>query len=97
MGITAALLSLHGLSGERFESTGTFGQFAMTLDRWWNPSNGNFEGLQYLGAGVLTLCMVAALAAWRDLTDPDARSMLGRLAWLLPAFAVLGLLALGNE
>lgn len=95
--MVAALLSLHGLSGARFESTGTFGRFAMTLDGWWNPSNGNFEGLQYLGAGLLALCAVAAWAAWRGLIGHDARTMLGRLAWLLPAFGVLGLLALGNE
>ncbi|WP_375404570.1 DUF6311 domain-containing protein [uncultured Sphingomonas sp.] len=95
--VVAVLLSLHGLSGERFESTGSFGRFAMTLDAWWSPSSGNFEGLQYLGAGLLMLCAVAAWATWRGLIGADARAMLRHLAWLLPAFAVLGLLALGNE
>jgi hypothetical protein len=97
VGVVALFLSLHELSGERFESTGTFGRFAMTLDAWWSASNSNFEGLQYLGAGVLLLCVVAAWAAWRGLIGADARAMLGRLVWLTPAFAVLGLLALGNE
>jgi hypothetical protein len=97
VGVVAALLSLHGLSGDRFESTGTFGRFAMTLDAWWNPANGNFEGLQYLGAGLLLLCAVAAWAASRGLIGPEARTPLARVAWLLPPYCLLGLLALGNQ
>lgn len=94
---TALILSVHELGGERFEPSMMFGRFAMAIDGWWNPFNTSFEGLQYLGAGVLLLVAVAVVAGARGRIDPDALRLLRRLAWLGPAFLVLGLLALGTE
>ena len=95
--MAALLVSLHGVVGETFQSTGTFGRFAMAIDAWWNPSNSNFEGLQYIGGGLLFLGAAAVFSIATGACGAQVRGMLRRLAWLLPAFAVLGLLALGDE
>jgi hypothetical protein len=94
-----------------YGSTGTYGQFPAALDAWWNPANPDyaallpsspalpqgrgFEGFNYLGAGLLALVL---LAGWQIATgrlDAERRALLRRLAWLLPALAVLALVAIG--
>lgn len=86
--------------------TESYGQFGMALDALWNPGNPDysallpgltttaaqgFEGLNYLGAGLLLLVIVAGVAAIvrRDrLADVP-------LVWLLPAFLALTMIAIG--
>ncbi|GAA0726461.1 hypothetical protein GCM10009106_01390 [Sphingomonas japonica] len=110
--IVLAAAATHGVFGNHYASTGDYGAFPMALDAWWNPAHPTysalipassendgrgFEGLQYLGAGLLTLVLAAAalLAIRRDRTAiPDA---VIRLRWLLPAFLVLILLAIGPQ
>jgi hypothetical protein len=87
-------------------STGSYGQFGMALDALWNPGNPDysallpglattaaqgFEGFNYLGAGLLSLIVVAvaAIVARRDRVADLP------LIWLAPAFLVLTLLAIG--
>lgn len=110
-----AILWWHGAFAGRYASTGTYGAFPMALDAWWNPANPGytalipssaddhgrgFEGLQYLGAGLLVLVGVA-LWAWvtrRAEAGPDrARLALGRLRWLLPGFAAIAVVAIGPQ
>ena len=105
------LLAVHGAFAGGYASTGTYGDFPVALDAWWNPANPGytalpisspampdgrgFEGFAYLGAGLIALVMVAmarGVGGW--LTDAD-RALLRRLAWLLPAFAVLAIIAVG--
>ncbi|WP_299426984.1 DUF6311 domain-containing protein [Sphingomonas bacterium] len=86
--------------------TGSYGQFGMALDALWNPGNSDysallpgltttsaqgFEGLNYLGAGLLALAVVACVAA------VARRERLADLPlfWLVPAFLVLTLVAIG--
>lgn len=86
--------------------TGSYGQFGMALDALWNPGNADysallpgltttaaqgFEGFNYLGAGLLLLLVVAvaAVVVRRDrLADLP-------LVWLIPAFLLLTLVAIG--
>lgn len=94
-------------AGGRFAVTGTYGYFAMPLDALWNPANPGYgtllpaipqregrgvEGFQYLGLGILLLIPVAIAAALKCGSDGGLR----HLAWLLPAFAVLTLVAISN-
>lgn len=106
-----AIMAAHGAFGGPYVTTGTFGNFPAALDGWWNPLNPDFtallpssprapdgrgyEGLQYLGAGLLLLVglMVAGLALGR--IDAARREELRRLLWLLPPFAIFALLAIG--
>jgi hypothetical protein len=96
-------------AGGSFELTGSYGAFALPLDALWNPGNPSystllpsipqrqgrgFEGFQYLGAGLLLLLPIAAAIAWRS---PKAEHYsLARLRWLLPALAMLTLVAVSN-
>ena len=106
-----ALLAVHGAFAGGYASTGTYGAFPAAIDAWWNPANPGYtalpisspampdgrgyEGFAYLGAGLLALVMVALIrAAGGWLTAAD-RALLRRLAWLLPAFAVLAVVAIG--
>lgn len=104
------LVALHGVFGGHYVSTGTYGTFTAALDSWWNPANPDFtallpsspqiegrgfEGFQYLGAGLLALALVAGGRALRGGRAAPRDGELGRLAWLLPAFAVLALVAVG--
>ncbi|SOB79245.1 hypothetical protein SAMN06297144_0450 [Sphingomonas guangdongensis] len=99
-------------AGGAFQSTGSYGAFALPLDALWNPGNPaystllpatpqrearGFEGFQYLGAGLLLLLPVALGLALRG-PAPAAtdRLVLARLRWLLPALAVLTLVAVSN-
>jgi hypothetical protein len=111
-----SILWWHGAFAGHFTSTGTYGAFPMALDAWWNPANPGysalipssaddhargFEGLQYLGAGLLLLVAIAVWAggARRNGAPPsDAQSLiLARLRWLLPAFALIALAAIGPQ
>lgn len=104
----AAILAMHGIIGERFVSTHSYGSWPAALDAWWNPANPSyarllpsspdrgdalgFEGLQYLGAGLLALVAVAVVlrVRAREWSAEDRR-----LAWLAPGFVVLALVAIG--
>jgi len=94
-----------GFVGLNALPTGSYGQFGMALDALWNPGNPDysallpgltttsaqgFEGLNYLGAGLLLLIVVAvgAVAVRRERLDVP-------LVWLVPAFLVLALIAIG--
>jgi hypothetical protein len=109
--LAIGLIFLHGLADPPV-STGTYGNFPMALDALINPANPSyslflpstpngslgFEGFQYLGAGLLLLIIAALVAAIRA-PRPAAPSAgpLRELRWLLPAFAVLTLLAVTNQ
>jgi hypothetical protein len=102
--MVAGLALLHGLLDPPV-STGTYGGFPMALDALINPANPGYtlflpstpnsamgyEGFQYLGAGLTLLILVAIVATIRA-----RRAGPGDLRWLLPAFAVLTLLAITN-
>lgn len=111
-GMIVAVMGLNGVFGGQFLSTGTFGAFPMAIDAIINPANPSFsallpstpdregrgfEGLQYLGAGLLLVIAVAIVTAIRSTGPSQQTGTVHRLRWLLPAFAVLTLLALGNQ
>jgi len=104
----AGIVAGHGVFGGGFVSTRSYGSWPLALDAWWNPANPDysallpaspdhgdalgFEGLQYLGAGLLGLVIVAvAILAVRRSIGAEGR----RLLWLIPAFTVLALIAIG--
>lgn len=107
----AAIMVAHGTLAGPYAATHTYGSFPAALDAWWNPANPDysalipssprapdgrgFEGLQYLGAGLLALVllMIGQTAAGR--LDPERRDVLQRLLWLVPPFLPLALLAVG--
>lgn len=107
--VVAAILVWHGVFAGSYASTGTYGAFPMALDAWWNVANPGYtallpaseghdgrgyEGLQYLGAGLLALVVVAGVAVVRDRTTArDAQ----RLAWLVPVFAIVLIVAVGPQ
>lgn len=110
LAMVAALAWVLGAGGAHV-AAGNYGAFAMPLDAPWNPGNPGwslllpeieqrpgrgFEGFQYLGAGLLLLLPIAAFAARRMEPRPDEPAMLRRLLWLVPALAVLTLLAISN-
>ena len=104
-------LWLNGVFAGPFQSTGSYGRFPAALDAWWNPANPaysampwstpagpngqGFEGFNYLGAGLLALVMVALVRLTTGRLDGACRALLRRLAWLLPAFTVLAIVAIG--
>lgn len=103
IGFVALLLAGQGVFGGGFLSTGTYGAFPMALDAWWNPANPGytallpsspedhgrgFEGLNYLGAGMIFAVVVAVATR---------RAALRHLLWLVPAFVVLGVIAIGPQ
>ena len=104
------LMALNGAFGGPYASTGTYGQFPAALDAWWNPANPGytalpisspampqgrgFEGFNYLGVGLIALVLIAGTRLAMGV-DAETRRLLRRLAWLLPAFGVLALLAIG--
>ncbi|HEU0045948.1 DUF6311 domain-containing protein [Sphingomonas sp.] len=106
-----ALLWLNDAFGGPYGSTHSYGQFPAALDAWWNPANPGytalsfsspampegrgFEGFNYLGAGLLVLVALAALQVATGRLEEQRRALLSRLAWLLPAYAVLALVAIG--
>ncbi|MBO9714414.1 DUF6311 domain-containing protein [Sphingomonas sp.] len=110
LAMVVALAWLLGAIGE-FDPAGNYGAFAMPIDALWNPANPGwsrflpaieqrpgrgFEGFQYLGFGLLLL-MPVALYARRSRPAPEPqRKVFQRLRWLVPALAVLTLLAISN-
>lgn len=110
--LAVAIMALNGVFGGSFVSTGTFGAFPMALDALINPANPSysallpstpddqgrgFEGFQYLGAGLLMLVIAAGAILARTSPPARQREALHRLRWLLPAFAALTLIAIGNQ
>ena len=111
--LVLVLALLDGVVGSGLVSTGTYGNFTLSLDALWNPANpsytallpsspspaGNaaaFEGFQYLGAGLLGLVLLMlALSFRRGPRDQWILAVRDRLVILLPALAVLTLLAIG--
>lgn len=102
-----------GFLDDPLASTGSYGTFNMALDALWNPGNDGysallparsrsasqgFEGMNYLGAGMLLLIVlvVATRSRQRDPapTSPETPS-LDPLLWLTPAFLVLTAIAIG--
>lgn len=112
-GLIVCVMGVNGVFGGHFLSTGTFGAFPMAIDAVVNPANPSFsallpstpdfegrgfEGFQYLGAGLLLLIVAAVVTSRRVPPSPTGpRQTLARLRWLLPAFAVLLVVALGNQ
>ncbi len=107
--VVAAIIFWLGVAGLRYPPTGTYGAFPMALDGWVNPANPSYsvflpsspedrgkgyEGFQYLGAGLIALVLVV-LAVRPRAERHDAS--LGRLAWLVPGFVLLALLAFGHH
>ena len=103
VGAVTLLLAAQGVFGGGFGSTHSYGAFPMALDAWWNPANQTysallptspedhgrgFEGLNYLGVGLLLIVLIAAVTR---------RVALRQLLWLLPGFAVLALVAIGPQ
>lgn len=109
--LPTAILALHGAFAGPYLSTGTYGGFPAALDAWWNPANPDyaallpssprdaqgrgFEGLNYLGAGLLMLVAVAGALLVTGRVEPDRRVTLRRFGWLVPPLATLALLAIG--
>jgi hypothetical protein len=112
--LVVAILWWHGAFAGHYASTGTYGAFPMAIDAWWNPANPGytalipssaenhgrgFEGLQYLGAGLLVLLAVALCAKLirRSGDAPEAARLTPALRWLLPAFVLIALAAIGPQ
>ena len=100
---------LLGLAGSPVMATGGYGGFSMALDALWNPNDPHYsallparaldysqglEGMNYLGAGLLALALVALFCRFRYRPVSADAAALGRLVWLLPGFAALTLIAL---
>ncbi|MBA4047260.1 MAG: hypothetical protein C0476_01820 [Sphingomonas sp.] len=101
--LIALLLAGQGVFGGGFASTGTYGAFPVAIDAWWNPANPSYsailpsspegrgrgyEGLQYLGAGLIALVLLALATR---------RGAVQSLGWLVPGFVALGLVAIGPQ
>lgn len=112
LGVIVAMPAMIGFLDEPLASTGTYGAFNMAIDALWNAGNGGysallpaastspaqgFEGMNYLGAGLLALAIMAVAARFAPGADlaPARGPSLRPLLWLLPAFAVLALIAIG--
>ena len=105
----------NGVFSGPFQSTGTYGAFPMALDALWNPAHPGysallpsspdddgrgFEGLQYLGAGMIALVITGVavrigIAAQHGVGAQVA--LIARLCWLLPAFIVIAVVAIGPQ
>ncbi len=88
---------------------GGYGHFSMSLDALWNPNIGTYstmlpasatepaqalEGMNYLGVGLLVLVTIALFHAVRHRAEIRGDALFRRLAWLLPAFLVLTVVAM---
>lgn len=90
-------------------AVGGYGGFSMALDALWNPNTGTYsallparaldpaqalEGMNYLGVGLLVLVAIALFHGVRHRAEIRRDGLFNRLAWLLPAFAALTLVAI---
>jgi hypothetical protein len=107
--VVVAILGWHGAFAGGYASTHSYGAFPAALDAWWNPANPSysallpsstedhgrgFEGLNYLGAGLLALVVIGIVR--RGGSGAVARGEVSAL-WLVPGLAVLALLAIGPQ
>lgn len=98
-----------GVGGQA--ASGYFGSFSMPLDALWNPGveasttlvtgherspGRGFEGFQYLGAGGLVLVVAAVIVARVRRARAGERRVADRLRALVPALAVLTVLAIAR-
>jgi len=98
-----------GSVGQPTMTAGGYGTYSMALDALWNPNIGTYsallparardpgqalEGMNYLGVGLLMLVAVALLHGIRHRTEIRRDDLFRRLGWLLPAFAVLAIIAI---
>lgn len=105
-----AVAAMQGVLGVSYVSTHSYGVYSMALDGIVDPAHPGFaallpsspdgdgrafEGFQYLGAGLLAL-LVAAIVTRRWQDRGAGNGDLRRLVWLIPALAVLNILAIGN-
>jgi len=99
---------LLGLVGDPVVATGSYGGFPMALDALWNPNepvysallpakslnpSQGLEGMNYLGAGLLALAVIALAWRLRYRTAQPKAEALDRLIWLVPAFAAMTVIA----
>lgn len=100
---------LLGTVSEPTLTVGGYGGFSMALDALWNPNDRAYsallparaldpgqalEGMNYPGLGLLALIVMAIFQGLRHRADIRDDMLFRRLAWLLPAFAVLTLVAI---
>ena len=101
---------LLGTVSEPTIAVGGYGGFSMALDALWNPNDHHYsallpasaldpgqalEGMNYLGVGLLALVAVALVQCVRRRAEIREDLLFRRLAWLLPAFLVLTIVAVG--
>lgn len=107
-----AIVAWAGLLGPTTPTLG-YGVFGLSLDALWNvgkegysallpappnaPGINDFEGLNYLGAGLLALLVATPLLLFsrRGRGSDTTTESLGRLLWLIPAFTVFTVVAIG--
>jgi len=100
---------LLGTVSEPTMAVGGYGGFSMALDALWNPNSRAYsaflpvaaldpgqalEGMNYPGLGLLALIVLALVHGIRRWPETRDDLLLRRLAWLLPAFAVLTIVAI---
>lgn len=109
--VVVALILWLDIGGE-YPTTNTYGNFMLPLDSLWNPSNQAFstflpafpyrkelEAFQYLGVGILALVVSMPFILWKVPAPKgqDSSVSLKRLLWLIPACAVLLMLAMTHR
>jgi hypothetical protein len=100
---------LLGTVSEPTIAVGGYGGFSTALDALWNPNSAAYsallpakalnpsqalEGMNYPGAGLLLLIVIAlfqGVRRWAEIRDDQ---LFRRLAWLLPAFVALTIVAI---
>lgn len=112
--VLLAVPAMIGFFDEPLASTHTYGRFGLAIDALWNAGNGGystllpsastspaqgFEGMNYLGAGILLLIIAVAASRLtaRSPAIPETSPSLRPLLWLLPAFAVLTAIAIAGQ
>ncbi|MEO6217472.1 MAG: DUF6311 domain-containing protein [Sphingomonas sp.] len=100
---------LIGTVSEPTIAVGGYGGFSVALDALWNPNTATYsallpatalnpsqalEGMNYPGAGLLLLIAIALFQSIRRWAEIHDEQLFRRLAWLLPAFLVLTIVAI---
>lgn len=109
--LAIAIAWANGVLASGLASTGTYGNFSLSLDALWNPANPSytallpssrpiniasaFEGFQYLGAGLLALIVGALVTVFHNRRHEQQRALHVRLGWLVPALVSLTLIGVG--